>query len=403
MSDAESEHASTPQEGARSTDSPAEQRRLRREEPVSRMRGRTQRGEPCDAWLITRYQDVREILASPQVSNSRHDGGGFGGGQPGFLVSMDPPDHTRIRRMLTAQFTVKRIQALRPRLEEIVNAQLDEMERVGSPADLMSHFALPFSSLVICDLLGVPYEDRVEFQKYSEIMLDMTLSPEAHKENNRATFEYITSLIGRHRKNPGEDILGMLVREHTDGITDQELIGISSLLLVAGHETTANAIGMSTLLLLQHPEQREAMRKGEGDQPRAAVEEILRYQALARTGMPRWAKRDLVVSGQKIKAGDMIVTSLASANHDEEFLAGAAEFDVTRNPSRHLAFGYGIHQCLGQQLARTQLATALPALLERFPDLSLAVPESELDLRTVGFVGGVASLPLEWSAGGSTA
>ncbi|MFG2761658.1 cytochrome P450 [Streptomyces wuyuanensis] len=396
MPDIKPENAKAQQSHARGTDPSPDLRRLRLEEPVSRRRGKRQSGEPCDAWFVTRYKDVREVLASPHVSSSRQDGGGLGGGQPGFLVSMDPPDHTRIRRMLTAQFTVKRIQALRPRLEEIVTAQLNEMERIGSPADLMSHFALPFSALVICELLGVPYEDRADFQRRTEIMLDFSLPPEMHAKNYRETHEYIAALIAKHRKDPGEDILGTLVRERGDEISDPELIGISSFLLVAGHETTANTIGVGTLLLLQHPEQMEAMRRGEGDYPRSAVEEILRYYSVVHTGTPRWAKRDLVLSGQRIKAGDMIIVSLASANHDEELLNDAGEFDVTRKPSRHVTFGHGIHQCLGQHLARTQLAVAFPALLDRFPGMRLAVPESELSYRTRGLAGGVTSLPLEW-------
>ncbi|WKK24093.1 cytochrome P450 [Streptomyces olivoreticuli] len=309
---------------------------------------------------------------------------------------MDPPDHTRIRRMLTREFTVKRIQALRPRLVEIVTEQLDEMGQAGQPVDLMKQFALPIASLAVRELLGVPCEERAEFQRRSEIMLDTSLPVERRMENYHETLSYIGTLIPRYRENPGDGILGRLVREHAGDITDQELIGTSCFLLVGGHDATAHALGLGTLLLLQYPDQQAALWEDEGDVLRTAVEEILRYQSLIHTGTPRWATRDLVLSGQMIKAGDMIIPSLASANHDQDFLQGVPGFDVKRPVSRHLAFGHGIHQCLGQQLARTVLGISFPALLDRFPSLRLAIPERDLRYRTQGFVGGVVYLPVAW-------
>ncbi|MDJ0466236.1 cytochrome P450 [Streptomyces sp. H27-C3] len=298
--------------------------------------------------------------------------------------------------MLTREFTVKRIQALRPRLEEIVAAQLDGMEQAGQSADLIRQFTFPIASFAIWELLGIPCEERAEFQRLSEVMLDASLPMERRMKNYHETLTYISTLIPGHRENPGDGILGRLIREHADNISDQELIGVGCFLLVGGHEATAHALGLGTLLLLQHPEQLADVREGEEDVLRTAVEEILRYQALIHTATPRWATRDLTLSGQVIKAGDMIVTSLASANHDQGFLQDADTFNVKRPVSRHLAFGYGIHQCLGQQLARAVLKIVFPALLQRFPSLRLAAPEGDIRYRTQGFVGGVESLPVAW-------
>ncbi|MFD3944853.1 cytochrome P450 [Streptomyces sp. NPDC058579] len=298
--------------------------------------------------------------------------------------------------MLTREFTVKRIQALRPRLEEMVAAQLNGMEQAGPPTDLMKQFASPIASLAIWELLGVPREERTEFQLRSEIMLDTSLPAERRMENYHETLSYIGTLIPKHRENPGDGILGTLVREHGNAISDQELIGAGCFLLVGGHEASANALGLGTLLLLQHPDQLAAIRENKGDVLRTGVEEILRYQALIHTATPRWATRDLTLSGQVIKEGDMIVPSLSSANHDEGFLKDASVFNVKRAVSRHLAFGHGIHQCLGQQLARAVLGIAFPALLNRFPSLRLAIPECDIRYRTQGFVGGVETLPVAW-------
>ena len=192
------------------------------------------------------------MLSSPHTSNA-FERGGSAVGQPGFLLSLDPPDHTRIRRMLTREFSVKRMTALRPRVEEIVTTSLDDMLVAGPPADLMQSFALPVPSLVICELLGVPYEDRADFQRRSDVLLDPAAGPERQRENTRETNEYMADLVARHRKDPGEDILGMLIREHPDDVSDEELVGIGNILLIAGHETTANTLGLGTLLLSQHP------------------------------------------------------------------------------------------------------------------------------------------------------
>ncbi|GAA3526893.1 cytochrome P450 [Amycolatopsis ultiminotia] len=368
--------------------------RLRAEKPVMQVQRQFPDGQLLTTWLITNHEYVREVLGSPHTSNS-FSSGDNGTSQPGFLLSLDPPDHTRIRRMLTREFTVKRINSLRPRVEEIVTGFLDDLVAAGPPADLMQHFALPVPSLVICELLGVPYEDRADFQRRSDVLLDPTAGPDRQRENSREMNDYMTELIARHRTNPGDDILGMLIREHADNLTDEELLGIGNILLIAGHETTANTIGLGTLLLTQHPDQLAMVR----DDPavlRTAVEEILRFLSIVHSGSPRLVTEDITIGGVQIAAGELVVVSLPSANRDPEFLHDADVFDVQRAPGPHLTFGHGIHQCLGQQLARMEMSVAFPALLNRLPDLRITAPESELTFRPLGPVNGVRALPITW-------
>ena len=368
--------------------------RIRNEQPVFGVRRRLPNGQSLTMWLITKYADVRELLASRDTSNSLGHSGSAAS-QPGFLLSLDPPDHTRIRRMLTGQFSMRRLTAMRPFIEEIATKFLDEMEATGPPVDLMQAFALPLPSLVICELLGVPFEDQAEFQRRSDTMLDVSVTRTQQAQNTHEMNAYMQSLVNRHRQDPGDDILGMLIRDHADQLTDEELLGIGNILLVAGHETTANTIGLGTLLLLQHPDQLALVR----DDPElitSAVEEILRYLTIVHTGTPRIILADMIIGDQMINAGDVATVSLPAANRDADFMTDPDVFDVTRQPQAHLTFGHGIHQCLGQQLARLEMSVALPALLRRFPNLSLAASVNNLTFRGDGPVNGIRELPVRW-------
>lgn len=368
--------------------------RLRAEQPVFGMQLPHPTGGSITMWLITKYTDARELLSNRDTTNSLGHSESAAA-QPGFLLSLDPPDHTRIRRMLTGQFSMRRLTAMRPHIEEIATRFLDKMEADGPPADLMKAFALPLPSLVICELLGVPFEDQAEFQRRSDTMLDVSVTPEQQAQNTRDMNAYMGSLVLRHRQQPGEDILGMLIREHANDLTDEELVGIGNILLVAGHETTANTIGLGTLLLLRHREQLALVR----DDPEvtgSAVEEIVRYLTIVDTGNPRIILKDMTIGGQRMRAGDVVMVSLPSTNRDPDFMADADVLDVTRQPQAHLAFGHGIHQCLGQQLARLEMSVALPALLQRFPTLSLAASEADLTFRADGPVNGIRALPVRW-------
>jgi cytochrome P450 len=367
---------------------------MRSEQPVFGVRRRLPAGGSLTMWLITKYADARELLSSRDTSNS------FGrsesaASQAGFLTSLDPPDHTRIRRMLTGQFSMRRLTAMRPYIEEITAKFLDQMEAAAPPVDLMQAFALPLPSLVICELLGVPFEDQREFQRRSDTMLDVSVTHQQQAQNTREMNAYMQSLVNRHRQDPGEDILGMLIRDHADELTDEELVGAANILLVAGHETTSNTIGLGTLLLLQHPDQL-ALVRDDPEMITGAVEEILRYLSIVHTGAPRIILKDMIIGEQLIQAGDVAMVSLPSANRDADFIADPDVFDVTRQPQAHLTFGHGIHQCLGQQLARLEMSVALPALLQRFPTLSLAASVDDLTFRGDGPVNGVRGLPVRW-------
>ncbi len=265
-------------------------------------------------YLITRYEDIKDVLSdherfsnarppgfvlpgAPQVSEEEH-----ANARAGNLLGLDPPEHQRLRRMLTPEFTIRRMKRLEPRIVEIVDAQLDAMANAGAPTDLVENFALPIPSLVICELLGVPYDDRQDFQRRSARQLDLSLPMPERMELQRRGRAYMSSLVQRSRRQPGDDILGMLVREHGDELTDDELVGVAGLLLLAGHETTSNMLGLGTLALLRHPEELAAVR----DDPDAvgpAVEELLRWLSIVQTAIPRITTTDVEIAGTEDSGG----------------------------------------------------------------------------------------------------
>ena len=357
-----------------------------------------------EATMVTRYADVRElhgdperfrldgVPAPPALVAAGRDTAEFRRRQAGNLLGQEPPDHTRLRRMLTGEFTVKRMKRLVPRVEEIVTEHLDAMEKAGPPAELVADFALPVPSMVICELLGVPYEDRGEFTERSARQLDSTIEASERMRLADESRVYMSSLVSRHREAPGDDLLGMLIREHSDDVTDDELIGIGNLLLVAGHETTSNMLSLGTLALLEHPDQLARVR----DDPAAvdgAVEELLRRLTVVHGSFPRAVVADTTLGGHPVAAGELVIASLVAANHDPEVVERAEELDISRPPSPHLAFGHGIHHCLGAPLARIEMRVAFPALLQRFPGLRLA-GEPEFRHRTLIY--GLHRLPLAW-------
>ncbi|MGP3948822.1 cytochrome P450 [Streptomyces sp. 7N604] len=351
-----------------------------------------------EAVALTRYEDAKSVLGDerlqmgyvfdPEAPRTMLN-------QPGNLLNYNGAEHTRLRRMLTGAFTVKRVRALRPKIEQIVTGRLDALEEAGPGSDLVQLFGTPIPTLVICELLGVPYADREDFQRRARVGLDVNTTREAQIQNLAEMDDYMGALIASHRQSPGDNLLGSVVRDFGDQLTDDELVGIGNMLLVAGHETTASMLSAGTALLLQHPDQLAVVR----DDPSAtdgAVEELLRYCAPAIT-MPREAAADMYVRGQKIEQGERVVVSVLAANRDLGVAEGDLDsLDVRRPPLPHVTFGYGAHQCLGQQLARMELRTALPALFNRFPTLQLAVPQAEVSYRTTALVFGVNELPVTW-------
>jgi cytochrome P450 len=360
-----------------------------------------------DVFLVTRHDDIKAVLSDHErFSNSRPPGFVVPGApemteeeqassRAGNLLGLDPPEHQRLRRMLTAEFTIRRMKLLESHIVEIVDAALDAMEKAGPPADLVEGFALPIPSLVICELLGVPYEDREDFQRRSARQLDFSVPIPQRLELSRRSREYMGALVERARRQPGGDILGMLVTEHGAELTDDELIGIASLLLLAGHETTSNMLGLGTLALLRHPDQLAAVR----DDPDAigpAVEELLRWLSIVHSAIPRITTTDVEIAGVPIPAGQLVFVSLPSGNRDPDFIDSPEALDIGRGAPGHLAFGHGVHHCLGAPLARMEMRIAFPALLRRFPALALAKDFGDVSFRSFHFIYGLKSLEVNW-------
>ncbi|MEU6584995.1 cytochrome P450 [Nocardia sp. NPDC046763] len=376
---------------------PGEYRELREQDPVAHVT----LPDGIDGWLITRYADVRAVLSDPRFSSRRRGvTGNHRGSQeipppaPGWFIFMDAPEHTRLRKMLTGQFTVRRMRELAPAVERIVADHLDAMAAATGPIDLVQDFALPIPSLVICELLGVPYADRAEFQHNSATLLRLGAPAEEVAQAQLELNQLIHRLAVQKRTEPADDILSALVRD--GDLTDEELAGVGVLLLVAGHETTANMIALSTLCLLRDPAQL-ALLRAEPEHADAVVEELLRFLSVIQFGIRRTALEDVEVGGQLIPAGSTVVAHLPAANRDPELFPDDPEsLDLLRPHRPHVAFGFGIHQCIGQQLARLELRIALTALFERFPELRLAVPLDAVPMRDEMVVYGVHELPVTW-------
>jgi cytochrome P450 len=372
--------------------------------PVSR--GILPTGKPV--WLIAGHEHVRKILADPRVSSDRR--------HPNFpspiaitpemrsrqgnlgdsLISADPPEHTERRRMLITEFTVRRVQALRPRIQEIVDERIDAMLAGDGSADLFADLALPVPSLVICELLGVPYADRSFFQTRSKALLSRSTPAADRARVSDELRSYFDGLISTKEAAPGDDLLGRLITRNTETevFSHDLLVGLATLLLIAGHETTSNVISLGTLALLRHPEQLAALRADPTLIP-AAVEELLRFLNIVEAGF-RVATADIEIDGTVIRAGDGLIALAGTANRDDAAFDDADDLDVSRGARHHVAFGYGIHQCLGQNLARMELAAVFGTLFRRIPDLRLAVDVADVPFKDDSLIYGVHSLPVTW-------
>ncbi|MFE7558368.1 cytochrome P450 [Kitasatospora sp. NPDC057500] len=370
--------------------------------------GEAQRGEPVqrvrdfwlhrvgEFWLVTRHADVRRVLAD-QETFAMYDPD-RAPVLPNELLNMDPPEHTRLRHVLTPEFTGRRIRALEPMIRTLVGELVDAMEARGPEADLMADFALPLPLGVICAMLGVPGLDQAEFHRWSRVTLDLGLPMEERLAAGRESHAYMASLVAEKRRSPDEGMIGMLVREHGGAVSDAELVGVCELLLLAGHVTVSNTIGLGVLALLSHPEQADRLREaGEGDPVvDTAVEELLRYLSVSSTALARTARCDTEIGGVPVKAGDQVVCQLPVANRDPALGTGMERLDIERKPVSHVTFGHGPHHCLGAPLARAELRIALPALLRRLPGLALACPAGEVPYRVNNEVYGLHALPVTW-------
>jgi cytochrome P450 len=377
--------------------------RLRAGRPVARLDAPD---EVPPVWLVTGHDEVRRVLGDPAVFSNdlRHLAGtgleALAAQDPGGLGFTDPPDHTRLRRLLTPEFTARRLQELQPSIDAVVQSTIDTLTADGPPADLVAGFAVPVPSLVICELLGVPEEDRLELERRSVQRFDVLGSVADSIAAVAESLDYLTELVGAYRRDPQPGLLGTLLRRHGDDLTDRELAKLADGLLTGGHETTASMLALGALTLLEQPVLADRLRTGD----LAAgpfVEELLRHLSVVQVAFPRFARTATQIGGVDVGAGDIVICSLSAANRDAVFAGGPAHIDPERvDPARpavpHLAFGYGIHRCLGAELGRMELRSALPALLRRLPGLRLAVPAQEVEFRTLSLVHGVRSLPVTW-------
>ncbi|WP_405167340.1 cytochrome P450 [Nocardia sp. NBC_01499] len=384
-------------------DPPSEITRLRAARPVSPLVF----PDGHEGWLVTGYDAVRQLMADTRFS-SRPDIGivhvpyetpGMPTATepspqiPGLFIAMDPPDHTRLRRKLTGAFTVRRMRQLEEHIIDITERQLDDMSRLTPPVDLVKAFALPVPSLVICELLGVPYADRENFQVNSAKFLVKEQSLEEKMAAYGAMTSYLAELVTHKRAEPDDDLLSDLANQ--DDLTIEELVGIAFLLLLAGHETTANMLALGTFALLEHPEQLAELR-ADPDLVPDAVEELLRYLSVADI-FYRYATEDLELGGETITKGSTVVVSLLAANHDPNRFPNPDTLDLHRKARGHLSFGHGIHTCLGQQLARIEMRAGFAGLVRHFPTLELAIPANEVSLKSDMNIYGVHDLPVTWT------
>jgi cytochrome P450 len=369
--------------------------RVRAQEPVSRL--------PLPfgvkAWLVTGYDEVRQVLSradsfSNDFGNLAGSAGVGGQHDPGGLGFADPPAHTRLRRLLTPEFTGRRLQRLQPRIDAIIAELLDTIDKVDGPVDLWPTFALPIPSLTICELLGVPYDERRHFQRLSTARFDLAGGGGSSLSAMTESVSYLLDLVARQRVFPGDGLLGALIREHGDAIDDRELAGLADGVLTGGLETTASMLALGVLVILQNPESATLLTAGDGDSINRYVEELLRYLTVVQVAFPRFATRDIEIAAVTIAAGDGVACSLSAANRDTARGSHMNDFDPTRPSVGHLAFGHGIHRCIGAELARMELRAAFPALLGRFPGLRLAVEPDQLTFRDASIVYGLDALPV---------
>ncbi|HEX8868754.1 MAG TPA: cytochrome P450, partial [Lentzea sp.] len=304
----------------------------------------------------------------------------------GFFLFQDDPVHDAFRKVLTREFMVRKIEALRGPASEILDGVLSRMIAQGPPADFVESVALPLPSLVISELLGVPYDDHEFFQHHSRVLIEGTAAGAQKAAAQKALSDYLEDLVVRRREEPRDDLVTRLGRQ----LSTRDAADVGSFLLFAGHETTANMIGLGVLALLDHPEQLPLLLGN----PVAAVEELLRYLTIAQSGLGRVATDDVVVGGVRIRAGEGVIVMLNSANRDAAVFAEADVLDLARpNARQHVAFGYGVHQCLGQPLARMELQVVLPEVFRRLPDLRVA---GSVTYKHTAAAYGPARMPVSW-------
>ena len=382
-------------------DPPPEYAQLRQADPFTRVR----LWDGTTPWLLTRYDDMRVVLSHPMFSAEPlregyphvFEGRMVADKADKSFLRLDAPEHDRLRRMVTRDFTVRQVEALRPFIQQIVDRLIDGLEAGPRPVEFVEAFAQALPTEVITHLLGVPYEDHEIFHRATRIQFGSNSTPDQVRASLAELLDYLGDLIDRKQADPQDDILSRLVTDEygTGNIDRQTLLNITRLLLSAGHQTTQNMTALGVLTLLQHPDQLATI-KADPSLIRGAVEELLRYSSVLHTGARRVALEDIDVNGHLVRKGEGVICAIPAANRDPELFPDPDALDVERDAAPHIAFGYGIHQCLGQVLARTELQIVLKTLFDRLPNLALAVAFEELRFRHDMFVYGVHELPLTW-------
>jgi cytochrome P450 len=372
--------------------------RLREDRPVTQV----VMPDGTRVWLVTRYEDVRAALADPRLSKDWMAHMTTEEWTPDpvdaylnrNLLNMDPPDHTRLRQLVVKAFTPRRVASLRPRIGAITSELLDAMAGTDE-VDLIEAFAFPLPVTVICELLGIPSADRDKFREWSSVLLSSVASHEDGRAAAAAMYAYFTGLIAAKRRSPSDDLLSALIaaRDEGDSLDEQELFAMIFLLLVAGHETTVNLIASGMLALLLHPAELARLRSDPSLLP-AAVEELLRYANPLNHATERLTTAPTEIGGVVVPGREWVLCATSSANHDPSRFAEPDRLDIGRDTGGHLAFGHGIHYCLGAPLARLEGEVAFGALLARFPSMSLAVPETALRWRPSSLIHGLEALPV---------
>jgi cytochrome P450 len=377
--------------------------RMREKEPVTEVK----LPEGGRVWMITRYDDVRGALADPRLHKDwarklqppEWTPDAVSGFLSVHLLNLDPPHHTRLRKLVNKAFTARRVAGLRPRVEALTASLLDAMAARAcagqTQVDLIEAFAFPLPITVICELVGIPAADQEEFKIWSHAVVSSVVSPQEFRDAGIVMFRYFTDLVAAKRAHPGDDLLSALIeaRDSGESLDEPELIAMLFLLLIAGHETTANLIASGTLALLTHPGELSLLRSCPSLLP-AAVEELLRYCSPVNHATDRFTLDPAGIAGVTIPGREWVLCVISSANRDPARFADPDRLDLNRDASGHLAFGHGIHYCLGAPLARLEAEVAFGALLARFPDLSLAVPEESLRWRPSSLIRGLETLPV---------
>jgi cytochrome P450 len=349
------------------------------------------------AWLVTSHADARAVLRDPDFSVQDRLEVRALPAIPGAFAAMDPPEHTRYRKPIAAHFSTSRIRALRPRIEDIVSARLRTLRAAGPGADLVAEFAIPVPAQVMCELAGVPYERRADFQQSISALQKMGTDPQAAVIASFELIDFLTPLVEAKRADPGDDIISALI--HGGGapepFDDGEVVMMAMMLVAAGFETTASMIGLGTLALLEHPDQAALLRKDPALMA-TAVDELLRYLTIMHWGVSRVARAQVPLGGHTVQPGDMVVVALNAANRDAAAFTDPDQLDVTRRDNPHLTFSSGPHQCVGAAFARVELEIALRGLLTEFPGLALDVPVDAVPLRSGMGIFGVHALPVRW-------